>query len=871
MTSGPVLLVGLAVLLLAGGTVWLMLRLRNRARRLELVVNAARDAMALIGPDHTYQYVNTAYLERTGRDRKQILSEHAGHIWGQRHYEMILKLRLAQAFAGREVSYEAWFESADREARYHRVTLIPCRQPGKPVSRVVVVSTDITDRHKDEQELQRVRHELEERMRERTGELLRANIQLQGEVKERTRLEQRLTEAKEAAERASRAKSEFLANMSHEVRTPLGAIVGMAEIGRDTVEDDDVTHLFRTILSEAGGLMNVLNTVLDFSKMEAGKLTLERMPFNLRYLVEDTAAGFALQAQRKGLELIAAIRPRAPENLVGDPGRLRQILVNLMGNAIKFTDHGEVSVVADLAERDQEGVLVRFEVQDTGMGIPTERQAAVFESFTQGDGSTSRTHGGTGLGTTIAKELAEMMGGSIGLESKPGRGSLFWFTARFGLQEETRSAAPDATGLDGRNILVVDDNPRSRRATAEHVAAWGARAATAGTAAKALDLLAQALAGGDPYHILITDLSMPDMDGFGLAGEVRARREYDAVPIVLLTEATMIGHGEACRQVGIQAYLPKPVKRDDLHRALQAVLSADQDFGDKDRDKLVTKHRLAETRRPLARVLVVEDHPTIREVARRHLENLGMDVTLAADGREAADLFGRMTFDLVLMDVEMPVMDGFEATRILRAREERVRKLAGDEYAERTPVLALTAHTGAEFRRRCLDAGMDDRLLKPMTRAALKAAVTRWLPDQPLGGDEPEPEQAGEAASGDAPRDEPMNVAQAVAEFGGDEPFVRNLALAFLERTAVQAARLAELAEQGQGAALADEAHAIKGGAASLAAFPLSEAARVVEDMARAGNLDLARLGVNAVQERLAELQHFASQNWPQPVTGKDS
>ena len=681
------------------------------------------------------------------------------------------------------------------------------------------------------------------------------------------RLGRRLTEAKEAAERASRVKGEFLANMSHEVRTPLSAIVGMAEIGRDTVADDDVAHIFRTILSEAGGLMNVLNTVLDFSKLEAGKLALEALPFNLRYLVEDTAAGFALQAQRKGLELITAIRPRAPENLIGDPGRLRQILVNLLGNAIKFTDQGEVSVLADLVRQDENGVLLRFEILDTGIGIPADRQEAVFESFTQMDGSTSRTHGGTGLGTTIAKNLAEMMDGSMGLKSAPDQGSLFWFTARFGLQETPRAKVAAEPDLPGLSILVVDDNPLSIRTMAEHITAWGASAATARTSAQALDLLAQAQAGDEPFDILITDLAMPDMDGFALAREVRARREYDRIPIVLLTGATMIGHGETCREIGIQAYLPKPVRREDLNRALRAVLA----LGDADgEDRLVTKHKLAESRRPMARILLVEDHSTNREVALHHLESLGLDVTVAANGREAVDLFGRMAFDLVLMDIQMPVMDGFEATRALRAREERVRRLVGDGRGKRTPVLALTAHAGAESRQRCLDAGMDDHLLKPLTRAALEAVLDRWLPNE-------FPPEARDAEAGTPPpdfpdSDAPMDVPRAVYEFNGDEPFLRTLTRSFLDKTEAQMKRLAELAGQGQGRgqALADAAHAIKGGAANLTATPLAEAARALERLAGEGKPDRIGPALDELAQRLAELRAFVDQAWPENNHGPD-
>ncbi len=647
---------------------------------------------------------------------------------------------------------------------------------------------------------------------------------------------QRQEEAVRAAEQASRIKSQFLANMSHEIRTPLNGILGMSELALERIGDPETASLLRTVYNEASSLLRIINDVLDFSKIEAGRLELECVPFDLQAVCEEVVRGLVFAAEQKGLEMVYACDPEIPGQLLGDPGRIRQVLVNLAGNAVKFTDQGQVGIEVQVEEESERQVVVRFAVRDTGIGIPAEKQELIFQSFTQADGSMTRTYGGTGLGTAISKQLVEMMGGRIGLESEPGKGSCFWFTLPI------RKAASASSGAEmerqlfaGMRGLVADDNPASLVVIQRYLAGWGCEVVTAADGQEALGLLARARDAGQPFDFLLADFRMPGLTGLDLAREVR--REGDLrLPIVIMSAGASKAQEQDWQSAAVQEHLAKPVFRRDLRRVLARLCGrmAEQEDGAGVADECVSSHHAGPVR---GRILLVEDYPTNREVACRFLRQAGYEVDVAANGQEALGCFQRQEYQLVLMDIQMPVMDGYAATAAIREMERR-------DARDRVPVLAMTAHAIKGYEEKCLAAGMDDYVTKPVQRDKLLATVARWLSCR---------------GSGEGQAEEPavLHCAELVGEMDGDCGFVGNLLRSFLASVRERYRLLQQAAQGGDVEQLRREAHAIKGAALNVTARALAEAAMLVEDggelagmlhhLPRIG-LELARLE-KAVQE----------------------
>jgi PAS domain S-box-containing protein len=787
--------------------------LRASEQRFRLLTEQAPDAIFLADLDGRYTAVNTSACRMLGYEREELVGKQNTDLVPAEEVPLLVERR--EALLRGEAVPVAEYRLRRKDGVFLPVEFSSCLLPD---GRWLGIGRDISERKRQEAELRR---------------------------------------AKEAAEAANRAKSEFLANVSHEIRTPMNAILGMTELTLDTPLAEEQQKYLTTVKSSAEALLNVINDLLDFSKIEAGKLELDSADFSLRSLLNETLRALALRAHRKGLELVCQIRPGVPDALMGDAGRLRQVLLNLVGNAIKFTEEGEVVVrvsVSDdkVTEEPADSsvtlspchlVTLSFEVSDTGIGIPADKQHRIFQAFEQVDTSMTRRYEGTGLGLSIASRLVDLMGGRITVESEPDQGSTFRFTARFRQPSQPLRTSPvgPVVHLHGQRVLIVDDNATNRLILEEWLRDWRTEPTAVADGLTALDALWRAVALGQPYPLVLLDARMPGCDGLALAAKIAQSPELSRSRIILLSSEDHPGDLKRHRKLGIAAVATKPLQQEELLETIYRVLSraptaqpmAERPAAD-ERDNREPANDAAPAR-PL-RVLLAEDNDLNQQVVQHLLERKGHTVQIAGDGREALAALEQGGFDLLLLDVHMPELDGFQVIQALRQREQAT--------GQHLPVIALTARSMKGDRERCLQAGMDDYLAKPLRARELFATMDRLLAASPAGGPTP---------GASAPLPAFLDAATLLAACGGDPSLLEKMSQALQANASAYLDKVHDAIQRGDAAALREAAHKLRG-LVSAFSTQAAESARLLEQLAADEQLPEAEVQFTKLADLVATL-----------------
>ena len=831
---------------------------------MDCIMKSMGDSLLVVDSHMRIASVNRATLRMLGYEESELIGQPPGVVLGNDVVNASLVNDLVkEGFVNQvETTYQA------KDSRQIPVSFSGSilQDPQGVFQGMVYVAQDISTRREDEAKMQQAAQDLE-----------------------KTNLE--LAEARDQALEASKVKAEFLASMSHEIRTPMNGVIGMTGLLLDTGLTADQRDLAETVKHSGELLLTLINDILDFSKIEAGRLDLETIDFDLRVLTEEVSELLAERAQARGLELIAVVFADVPTAVKGDPGRVRQILTNLVGNAIKFTPQGEVSVQVTKEHESEHEVVVRFNVTDTGIGLSSAQQERLFQAFTQADSSISREYGGTGLGLAICKQLTEMMGGHIGVSSTPGTGSTFWFTVQLEKQPIDRQALVNpCEDLKGLHVCVIDDNPTSRMLLTHYLEVWGMRSRTANDGQGALDTLRQAAEEGDPFDLALIDRHMPGMDGMELGAAIKNEPNLSRARLVLLTDVAQRGEARMAKSSGFDAYLTKPIQFAPLFQALRLVIGKSADSLEtptQSESYLITRHSVTEAiTHARMKILLAEDNHVNQKVAVRMLAKLGYRVDVVANGNEAIEALERIPYDLVLMDCMMPGMNGFEATRRIRECEASDRRReASDEPANphtpprpsHIPIIAMTANAMKGDRKKCLEAGMDDYVPKPVRIEELDGVLQRWISRQqethgeaslvPPSGDTSgkgqkhkgnlvdqdsscvAPDEGAEMSdeptitlTGPTPYEDALDsdVLAELQDLDGEAGpgFLNSLIEQFLQDAPSYLFQIREAVERADPEAVAMTAHAFKGSCQNMGAKPLAHLCSKLEQKGQAGTVE---------------------------------
>ncbi|MDD5207999.1 MAG: response regulator [Elusimicrobiales bacterium] len=750
-------------------------------RKLSTAVKSSPTSIIITDREGLIEYANPKFMELTGYSAKELLGQNPKLINSGKIPKSTIKELWDTILDGREWNGELLNRKKSGELFWEHAAISPVKDPRGNITNFIAVKVDITDRKVAQREIEK---------------------------------------ARDAAMELARMKSEFLANMSHEIRTPMNAIIGMTGLLLDTQLNEQQRDYVKTVNGAGEALLGIINDILDFSKIESGKLTIEKLDFDLLETVESTTELLAPRAQEKGVELAHFVEKDVPAGLRGDQGRLRQVLLNLLGNALKFTEAGEVVLKVSIQKETASGPMLRFSVKDTGIGIPAEAQKNLFQVFTQADASTTRKYGGTGLGLSISKKLVEIMGGEIGLESEPGKGSTFWFTLPFERQSGEQPPAPEKTHLTGIKALIVDDNAANREIVSRYLEAWEMRFEAVASGKEALQALKREAAGKDPFRLVLLDMHMTGMDGLMLA---RAIQEDAGIPLVRKVMMTSLGQSlkaEELKAAGISICLTKPVRPASLLKALDSALAEPARGGDKAPPPVPA--RIAERAlNKYFRVLVAEDNIVNQKVAMKQLEKLGYESDVAANGLEVLEAMKRRPYELVLMDCQMPEMDGFQATAEIRKLEEDQRH---------TPIVAMTANALQGDREKCLASGMDGYLSKPVRLEKLAEVMEKW--DTPL-----------DAAA----------VKELMALAGKENPaFMDELVTAYMKDVPSRIEAIRAGIRAGDAEALRLAAHALKGSSGNAGAQRIQRICRLLELIGISGSVEGAGEHLEALEKEMA-------------------